>query len=185
MDPEMNKDDNPTFGDTRYCEDMIQHDMGSEIIYTLGQEIQANLTNWDLSQCCLSPPRHYSMSASLFKLLLMPECVPNVTIVTRLTHISASPLYSSNILPETWTFLVCSPEHRKDLLSKYYTAKSQNDVFYNCNHLPGGFLCCWCLPRAVEERYDYTQGELEEGGNRLLFMALNDMELLCLHRTSF
>ena len=73
----------------------------------------------------------------------MPECVPNVTIVTHLTHISASPLYSSNILPETWTFLVCSPEHRKDLLSKYYTAKSQNDVFYNCNHnLPGGFLCC-------------------------------------------
>ena len=28
-------------------------------------------------------------------------------------------------------------------MSKYYTAKSQNDVFYNCNHnLPGGFLCC-------------------------------------------
>ena len=41
-DTEMNKDDNPTFGYTLYCEDMIQHDTGSEIIYTLGQEMQAN-----------------------------------------------------------------------------------------------------------------------------------------------
>ena len=41
----MYKHDNPTFEDTLYCEDMIQHDMGSEIIYTLGQEIQAKLTN--------------------------------------------------------------------------------------------------------------------------------------------
>ena len=87
----------------------------------------------------------------------MPECVSNVTIVTHLTHISNSPLYSPNILPETWSFLVYSPEHRKGLLSKYYTAKSQNDVFYNCNHnLPGGFLCCRdSPPRAIEERYDY------------------------------
>lgn len=59
--------------------DMIQPDMGSEIIYTLGQEMQANLTNWDLS---LSLTYHHltiitmSMSASLFKLLLNAGMCP-------------------------------------------------------------------------------------------------------------